>query len=82
MKLQVLTPDERLFSGDVTSVTIPGTCGEIQIMPGHTYLLTLTCAGQLSYQSPQGDGRFMVAEGHAEVSDDIVTVAVDKVEKE
>jgi F-type H+-transporting ATPase subunit epsilon len=80
MQLRVITPDEELFSGEVTSVTIPGEKGQLQVLPGHTYLLSLTCSGRLDFVTAQGEQHFDVAEGHAEVLDDVVTVAVDKVQ--
>lgn len=80
MKLKVITPQLQLFEGDVDVVTLPGSEGEFQVLPGHTYFLSLLQMGELSYEGQTGRARFRVGEGHAEVYDDVVTVAVDSAE--
>ncbi|MBI2345525.1 MAG: ATP synthase F1 subunit epsilon [Deltaproteobacteria bacterium] len=80
MKLKLLTPQVQVFEGDVDAVTLPGEEGEFQVLPGHTYLLSLLKAGEMQYESQGTTTRLTVGEGHAEVYEDIVTVAVDSAE--
>lgn len=78
MKLQLLTPQEEVCGATVRSVTIPGAEGEFQVLPGHTFFLTLVQAGELRYESEAGkEVRLRIGAGHAEVAADKVTVAVD-----
>lgn len=81
MKLQLLTPQAEVCTATVYSVTIPGAEGEFQVLPGHTFFLTLVQAGELRFESDAGkESRFTIGEGHAEVAGDVVTVAVDRAE--
>lgn len=78
MKLKLVTPQVQLFDGEVDLVTLPGSEGEFQVLPGHTYFLTLLKAGELCYEGRGQSVRMQIAEGHAEVYEDVVTVAVDE----
>ncbi|MBI4367535.1 MAG: F0F1 ATP synthase subunit epsilon [Deltaproteobacteria bacterium] len=77
MKLKLITPQIQLFEGEVDAVTLPGSEGEFQVLPGHTYFLTLLQTGEMSYETGHQTTRFQIGEGHAEVHDEVVTVAVD-----
>lgn len=80
MRLHVFTPQaESLRDLEVSSVTIPGELGEMQILPGHTQLLSLVQAGELRYVGPAGDGQMHIGAGHVEVDAEVVTLAVDAI---
>lgn len=76
MKLHLLTPHAAKHFSDVAAVTIPGQSGELQVLPGHARYLGLVQAGMLSFEGAHV-GRYTVGAGHAEVTGDVVTVAVD-----
>lgn len=80
MRLKVITPQIQLFEGEVDLVTLPGAEGEFQVLPGHTYLLSLLQVGEMAYETRGRSTRIRVGEGHAEVHEDVVTVAVDSAE--
>ena len=40
MKLQIVTPDKELFSGEVESVVLPGTDGLIGVLNNRTPMVT------------------------------------------
>lgn len=79
MKFQLLTPKREVLAGEVTSVTLPGIGGELQILAGHTEFLSLVKAGELICEGAVS-GHFTIGEGHVEVTHDQVTVAVDHAE--
>lgn len=81
MRLHVFTPRaESLRDLEVSAVTIPGELGEMQILPGHTQLLSLVQAGELHYAGPAGAGQLQIGAGHVEVDADVITLAVDAAE--
>ncbi|WP_416446154.1 F0F1 ATP synthase subunit epsilon [Leeuwenhoekiella sp. A16] len=41
MHLEIVSPEATLFSGDVTSVTVPGTDGEFQMLDNHAPIVSL-----------------------------------------
>ncbi|MFV0339575.1 MAG: F0F1 ATP synthase subunit epsilon [Parachlamydiaceae bacterium] len=50
IRLQILTPDEVKFEGEVKSLTAPGFEGEFQVLPHHAPYLALLKAGRFTYR--------------------------------
>jgi F-type H+-transporting ATPase subunit epsilon len=78
LNLKVLTPDGPVLEGEVYELTIPGTLGEMGILPQHSALLTGVIPGKLSYRAPDGDETAALGRGVAEVQDNEVRVLVDQ----
>jgi F-type H+-transporting ATPase subunit epsilon len=76
--LKVLTPEGSVVEGDVAEVTLPGSEGELGVLPAHAALLTKIIPGVLSYRAPEGDGTIAVGRGVAEIRDDRVIVLVER----
>jgi F-type H+-transporting ATPase subunit epsilon len=76
--LKVLTPEGSILEGDVSEVTLPGSEGELGILPAHAALLTKIIPGALAYRAPDGQGTIAVGRGVAEVRDDRVIVLVER----
>ncbi|MDR0988661.1 MAG: ATP synthase F1 subunit epsilon [Prevotellaceae bacterium] len=49
MQLQIVSPEKELFSGEVESITLPGTAGEFSLLPNHAPIVSSLKAGQLFY---------------------------------
>lgn len=82
MNLTILTPQAEVLRAVVKSVTIPGALGEMQVLPGHTELLTLVQPGELTCEPEAGASlRFTIGEGHAEITHTEITLAVDSAAK-
>lgn len=78
LALRVLTPEGSILEGDVHEVSLPGSEGELGVLPAHAALLTKIVPGPLSYRAPEGQGSIALGRGVAEVRDDRVTVLVEK----
>ena len=78
LNLRVLTPEGAVLEGEVFEVTLPGSEGELGILPSHATLLTRIVPGPLAYRAPEGQGAIALGRGVAEVIDDRVTVLVDR----
>jgi len=76
--LKVLTPEGSVLEGDVSEVTLPGSEGELGVLPAHAALLTKIIPGALAYRAPDGQGTIAVGRGVAEVRDDQVIVLVER----
>ena len=74
--LEIVTPIAKIFLSKVASVTLPGSSGELGILPGHLPLFTLLKPGQLVAMTDMGDRAFAVGSGFAEVLPDAVRVMV------
>ena len=55
LTLEIVTPDRSLLREEVDEVVVPGTEGELGILPGHTPLLSTLKIGELWYRQGPND---------------------------
>ena len=79
MRVDVVSAEEEIFSGEAEFVALPGESGELGILPGHTPLITRIRPGAVRIKvSGQADEEFVfVAGGILEVQPNAVTVLAD-----
>lgn len=70
-----------LVNEAVDEVQIPGADGYFGVWPGHTPLLALLGAGELSYRQGQETQHVVIAFGFAEVQPDGVTILAETAER-
>jgi F-type H+-transporting ATPase subunit epsilon len=75
LQLDIVTPDKRVLSSEVTDVVVPGTLGEFGVLPGHTPMISLVGPGIVLIS---GDQQILVDRGYAEVQPDRVTLLVEQ----
>ncbi|HEV2903498.1 MAG TPA: F0F1 ATP synthase subunit epsilon [Pyrinomonadaceae bacterium] len=81
LQLEVVTPERRVLSEPVNSVTVPGRNGEMQILPGHAALISELKTGVLAYNQDGTTQQLHVSGGFVEVSDDRVSVLAEIAER-
>lgn len=81
MKLQILTPDSTVFSGEVTSVTLPGTSGSFQVLRNHAPLVSSLTKGTLIYVADGETKNMAINGGFVEVKENTIGVYIDSVKK-
>jgi len=54
MYLEVITPEKKIFEGEVTIATFPGSHGSFQVMNNHAPMVTTLTKGNLSYKTKEG----------------------------
>lgn len=79
MKLEIITPEQIYFSGEVTSVTLPGTSGLFTVWENHAPLISSLAKGKISYVAEKVETELIVDGGFAEISNNTVTVCVEAV---
>ena len=79
IKVDVVSAEEHVFSGEAELVSLPGTSGELGIMPGHLPLITLIRPGfvRLHIAGQAEPEKIFVAGGILEVQPELVTVLAD-----
>jgi F-type H+-transporting ATPase subunit epsilon len=77
MKLEIITPEQIFFSGDVTSVTLPGTSGLFTIWDHHAPLISSLGNGKISYLVNEKEQELNIEGGFAEVNKNVVTVCLE-----
>lgn len=69
---------EQLFHGEVLSCTLPGSEGELTILPHHAPLISLLKSGTIRVRTPETVHDFVVQKGVLEVSNNHMTVLIQK----
>jgi F-type H+-transporting ATPase subunit epsilon len=78
LHFELVSPARLLFSGDVTSVTLPGTEGDMGIFAGHAPVLSTLRPGVVTVDKGSGQpDRIFVRGGFAEVNPEGLTVLAE-----
>ena len=77
LHLDIVTPEKTHFSGKVSFVYLPGSEGELGILPNHAALVTALKPGELRYGAEGEIEMLAVGSGFVEVADDKVVVMTD-----
>jgi F-type H+-transporting ATPase subunit epsilon len=77
LKLEIVTPEAKVYSEDVEMVTLPGVEGEMGILPQHVRLMTQLVPGEMIVRK-NGQDRFLaVGQGLVEVTGESVSIVTD-----
>ena len=81
-KLSILSPERRLLeNAEVEEVTLNGSEGEIQILPGHAAMVGTLETGEFRYRLAGGQkSGGVISSGFYEVRDDLVSVLAETLE--
>ena len=79
MTLEILTPDKKVFEGDVTAVTVPGTMGSFQILDDHAPIISSLEDGPVIIKCKAGDQTFNIKGGVVEVLKNKIIVLAEGV---
>src|ERR1700691_1602151 len=76
--VDIVSAEGEIFSGPARMVFLPGSEGELGVMPRHAPLLTLLKPGEVRVQPPEGEElSFYVGGGALEIQPKRVTVLAD-----
>ena len=79
MTLEILTPDKKVFEGEVSSVTVPGPAGSFEILNNHAPIISTLEDGKVTVRSGKGAERFIIKGGVVEVNDNKVILLAEGV---
>ena len=77
LRLEVITPQATVFSGDVHMVTLPAVDGEMGVYPYHLRLITELVPGEVIVTTDGQERYLAVGEGLVEVAPDHVAIITD-----
>ena len=77
LKLEIVTPERKIYSEDVDMVTLPGSEGEFGVYPKHVPLLTTLKPGELRVMQNGRETAMAIGEGFVEIKTDSVSVLTD-----
>lgn len=77
LKLEIVTPEAKVFSDDVDMVTLTGSEGEMGILPQHMPLMTQLVAGEIIVNKGKETIFLAVGDGFVQVTGDRVSILTD-----
>ena len=77
MKLEIISAHEVTFTGEVSSVTLPGQLGSFTVLKDHAPIISVLTKGEIKYIASDGEsGHIDIEGGLADVNDNVISVCV------
>ena len=82
MTLEILTPEKKLFSGEVYGVQLPGIGGSFEVLDKHAPLVSALKAGKLNILKDKSNTiAYTIQSGFVEVMNNKTTVLIEGAEE-
>ena len=82
MNITVLTPDKEIFKGEITSVKVPGTGGQFQVLKNHAPIVSSLSNGKIAIVKADGGKlNFSIEKGFFEVLKNEISLLVQGVKE-
>ena len=80
-KVEIVTPERLVFSGDVESLVVPAERGYLGVLAGHAPLLAALQPGEILMRREGGETRFATAGGFMEVTPSRTSLLTESAEE-
>jgi F-type H+-transporting ATPase subunit epsilon len=81
-RLEIVTPNKVVFSGDVTSFSAPGVIGGFQVLRNHAPLLSNIAVGEVKVvDAAGGESRYATSGGFVEVHENKLVMLAETAER-
>lgn len=80
MKLEILTPDKKIYEGEVISVTVPGTMGSFEVLKDHAPIISTLENGKVIIRSDKNEETILITGGVIEVLNNNIMVLAEGAE--
>ena len=78
MVVEIITPDAKLFEGEVKSIKLPGANGGFEILNNHAPIISTLTAGEISIALDHGQNEsFEIQGGVIEMQNNKIIVLAD-----
>lgn len=77
LQLEIVTPEKLAFSDEVDAVVLPGSEGELGVLPHHAPLISMLGAGELRLRKAGQEESFAIMGGFLQVLPDKVVVMAE-----
>ena len=78
MSLELLSAEEKIFSGEVDSIIFPGSEGQFQVLNNHAPIISSLSSGKIDYIEKTKTHTIDVKGGIVEVLDNKVNALIEK----
>jgi F-type H+-transporting ATPase subunit epsilon len=77
LKLKIVSPERVEFDGEVTSVLVPGSMGQFEILTNHAPIISSLGKGAVVYATKDGKQQLLVSGGFVQVQKNEVNLCVE-----
>ena len=77
MRLEIVTPEKKVFEGEASAVTLPGVDGSFQLLENHAPIVSTLTKGLVTVQSNDTTETIEVNGGVVEVNNNKVIVLAE-----
>jgi F-type H+-transporting ATPase subunit epsilon len=79
MFLEIITPDKKVFEGEVDSVSVPGASGAFQMLKDHASVISTLINGKVKIKGKDGEETFDVKGGVVEMLNNKIIILAESV---
>lgn len=79
MYLEIITPDKKVFSGEIDSVRVPGSKGSFAVLKYHAPIISTLENGKVKVVERGAESFFEISGGTIEVKDNNVIILAESV---
>jgi F-type H+-transporting ATPase subunit epsilon len=80
MRIEIVTPDKKIFEGDIKSVRVPGRKGSFQVLKDHAPIVSTLESGPVIMVDPEGNETIYEIDGGViEVKSNKIILLADNV---
>jgi F-type H+-transporting ATPase subunit epsilon len=78
MKVEIISPNETLYSGEATAVTVPSKMGPFTLLEHHAAIVAILEAGKVSFTNGKGEHQeYVIKGGFVENHNNLLTICVE-----
>ena len=82
MKIEIITPDKKIYDGDIKSVRVPGQKGSFQVLKDHAPIISTLDSGKVYVVDQEGAEKiFEISGGVIEVKANVIILLADSVKQ-
>jgi F-type H+-transporting ATPase subunit epsilon len=80
VKIEIITPDSKIYSGDIRSVRVPGASGSFQVLKDHAPIISTLVRGPVFiYDDQDKEVKLEISGGVIEVKKNRIILLADSV---
>ncbi len=77
MRLEIVTPEKKVFSDEIDQISLPTPDGEITVLPHHIPLVTQVKPGELTIKKNDKTTHFVTGSGFVEITGQTISILTD-----
>jgi F-type H+-transporting ATPase subunit epsilon len=82
MKVEILSPEKKIFEGEADGVLMPGTTGFFEVLNRHAPMIASLKAGKMRVRRGKEDFNFIITGGFMEMLNNHLSILVESAVKE